>query len=80
MKTQRTHGHPNEVLADRNLSREEKINILEQMEYDALELQVAEEENMSGGPPDLLPAIKKALRGIRDTATIPTGGPTKHGG
>ena len=80
MKTQMMHNHPNEVLADRNLSREEKIKILEQMEYDALELQVAEEENMPGGPPDLLVAIKNALRGIRDAGAVTASGPTKQGG
>lgn len=40
---------PMEVVEDAELTREQKIQILHRWEYDARELQVAEEENM----PDL---------------------------
>ena len=39
---------PEEVLADSELSREQKIKILRRWEYDVRELQVAEEEGMEG--------------------------------
>lgn len=37
---------PMEVVNDNALTREQKIQILERWEYDARELQIAEEENM----------------------------------
>lgn len=37
---------PDDVVHDESLNREQKIQILRQWEYDARELQVAEEENM----------------------------------
>lgn len=37
---------PKEVLVDDSLSREEKIKVLRQWEYDARNLQTADEENM----------------------------------
>ncbi len=42
---------PNEVVEDDTLSREQKLKILRQWEYDAHELQVAEDENMPGDQP-----------------------------
>lgn len=38
---------PSEVLAKNNWTREEKIHVLRRWEYDARELEVAEEENMA---------------------------------
>lgn len=37
---------PMEVVTDRMLTKEQKIKVLQQWEYDAKELQTAEEENM----------------------------------
>ena len=37
---------PVEVVRDNSLTREQKIQILHRWEYDARELQIAEEENM----------------------------------
>ncbi len=37
---------PMEVVNDRMLTKEQKIKVLQQWEYDAKELQTAEEENM----------------------------------
>jgi len=42
---------PMDVVKDNSLTRDQKIQILHRWEYDAHELQVAEEENM----PDLTP-------------------------
>lgn len=71
---------PQEVLERTDLSREEKIEILRHWEYDARELQVAEEENMPGEEPTLLTQIHEALHALNaqiDTEHTP---PTKHGG
>jgi hypothetical protein len=52
---------PEAVLESDVLTPEQKIKVLRQWEYDARELEVAEEENMGGGPPDLLSQILSAL-------------------
>lgn len=48
---------PMDVVHDESLSRDQKIQILRQWEYDARELQVAEEENM----PELTPREKGSM-------------------
>ena len=56
---------PNDVLNDKHLSDAEKLEILEQWEYDARELQVAADENMPGQndiPLDEILAAKKRLK------------------
>lgn len=70
---------PADVLADPDLTREEKIRVLRQWEYDARELEVAEEENMPGGPPDLLAQVLAALDTL-DAATDDAEASTKQGG
>lgn len=55
---------PDDVLNDSNLNNDEKLEVLEQWEYDALELQVATDENMPGTtevPLDEILAAKKKL-------------------
>jgi hypothetical protein len=52
---------PDEVLKSEELTREQKIRILKRWEYDARELQVAEEENMIGTNGDILDQIMRAL-------------------
>lgn len=63
-----TFPNPQEVIQDKSLSREQKIKILEQWEWDARELHVAEEENMPNhhGQPTQLSRIHEALRQLRD--------------
>jgi hypothetical protein len=56
------YSTPEEVCEDPALTREQKISVLRQWEYDAREMAVAEEENMTGGPPDQLPQVLAALR------------------
>lgn len=56
---------PHDVVADDSLSKDQKVKILQQWEYDARELSVAEEENMaahSGDESNKLNRIQKALR------------------
>ena len=60
---------PEEVLADNELSREQKIKILQRWEYDVRELQVAEEEGMEGPQPVTLDVVLRALRAL---ARIPS--------
>lgn len=69
---------PSEVVSADELTREQKIEILRRWEYDAHQLQVAEEEaGMSLRRPELLDLIIQALHGLgveRDTEHTP---PTK---
>ncbi len=53
---------PEELLANNELSREQKIEILRRWEYDVRELQVAEEESMDGPQPVTLDVVLSALR------------------
>ncbi len=72
--------HPEEVFSAENLSREQKIKILRRWEYDARELQVADEENMGGGPPDNLDQILKVLHQLGAEIDSEHSPPTKQGG
>lgn len=71
---------PEEVLKRTDLSREQKIEILCQWEYDARELEVAEEENMPGDRPGLLAQIHQALHALNAHLDTERASPTKHGG
>jgi hypothetical protein len=73
-------GRPAEVFDNPGLSREEKIRILRRWEYDARELEVAEEENMGGGPPDQLDQVLDALHRLEATIDSEHSPPTKQGG
>jgi hypothetical protein len=56
-----SYNDPADVLTDKDLSRDEKIAILREWYYDAMRLQESEGENMSGGEPDRLRSVSKAL-------------------
>ena len=71
---------PEEVLADNELSREQKIEILQRWEYDVRELQVAEEEGMEGPQPITLDVVLRALRALGAAADTERSAPTKQGG
>jgi len=73
-------ARPADVLDDPSLSREEKIRILRRWEYDARELEVAEEENMGGGPPDQLGPVLEALHRLEASNDPEHTPPTKQGG
>lgn len=61
---------PDEVLKSEELSREQKIEILRGWEYDARELQVAEEENMIGTNADILGQIMRALLQLDEKSEV----------
>jgi hypothetical protein len=71
---------PQELLANNELSREQKIEILRRWEYDVRHLQVAEEESMEGPQPVTSEAVQQALRGIGAAADPERSAPTKQGG
>lgn len=71
---------PAQVLQDNNLSWEQKIKILRQWEYDVRELQVAEEESMTGAQPVSLAEVRDALRALGVVGDPDQSGPTKQGG
>ena len=70
---------PDDVLKCQDLTNKQKIKILRQWKYDALELEVAEEENMGGKDVDILDKIVRALNSI-DTHDHERSPPTKQGG
>ena len=72
---------PEEVLQQDDLTRSQKIEILRRWKYDALQLQVAEEENMGGEEPsDILDRVLEALRALNAGPDVEHSPPTKHGG
>jgi hypothetical protein len=73
-------ARPNDVLAEQTLTREQKIRVLRRWEYDARELEVADEENMGGGPPDVLDQVLKALHRLDAEIDVEHSPPTKQGG
>jgi hypothetical protein len=59
-----TFSSPQEVVSNRELSREQKIEILQRWEQDATAMEVAEEEGMPGPQPKLLQPIREALHSL----------------
>lgn len=56
-------AHPRDVLANKSLTREQKIDILRRWAYDAREIEIADEENMGGRPiDDALDEVLKCLK------------------
>lgn len=73
-------NHPKDVVGASSLSRDEKIRILRRWEYDARELNVAEEENMPGDSSPLLDDVLEALRELGYEPHLDEAPPTKQGG
>jgi hypothetical protein len=73
---------PHEVVENNDLSREQKIDVLRRWEYDARELQVADEEGMAPADPQpgVLDGILDALRSLGAPADVEHSAPTKQGG
>ena len=71
---------PEEVVEAKDLSRDQKIEILRRWEYDARQLQVAEEENMVGPLVNMLDRIINALRRLDAERDLDKSAPTKQGG
>ncbi|MFA9461054.1 hypothetical protein [Thiohalorhabdus methylotrophus] len=57
---------PEAVRDHPTLSRAEKLELLRRWEYDARELEIAEEEGMGGGEPDILDRIEAALLALSE--------------
>ena len=75
------YARPVQVLNDDALDREQKLNILRRWELDSRELQVAEEEGMTNGEPDLLTEVLQAIGALDpDAEHHHLDAPTKQGG
>ena len=70
---------PFDVLQDKNLNAEQRLQILQQWEQDERELDVAQEEGMSGGEKSILDEILNAIEELDSPDNTPDT-PTKHGG
>jgi len=71
---------PDDVLRAKDLTREQKIEILRRWEYDARELEVAADENMTGSNSDLLDRVLKSLGELGYLSDPDNEPPTKQGG
>lgn len=71
---------PGEVVANNELTRAQKIEILRRWEYDVRELEVADEEGMEGPEPVTLDAVLDALRTLGAPEDTEHSAPTKQGG
>jgi hypothetical protein len=70
---------PEDVAAADDLTLDQKTDILRRWGYDALDLEVAEEENMGGGEPDLLDRVVRALESLGVEPNLRNSPPTKQG-
>ena len=70
---------PEDVVSAAGIDRDTKIEILRRWGYDALELDVAEEENMTGGEAGMLDRVVKALRSLGAEPDARHTPPTKQG-
>ena len=69
MKNPNTYfGSLTDLYEEESLTKDQKINILCQWRYDAIELEAAEEESMGGGPPSNLHEILEALRCLKSNS------------
>jgi hypothetical protein len=71
---------PEAVLAAKDMTDEEKIELLRRWAYDAREESVAEEEGMPGGQDDRLHRVMKALEQIPGGIDAAQTSPTKQHG
>jgi len=71
---------PEEIFNSDQLSRHDKIIILQYLEYDARELLVAQEEGMTNQESDLLDRVLQALHGLGVVPELDNRPPTKQGG
>lgn len=71
---------PDEVVRAEDIPDSQKIEILRRWEYDVREQEVAEEENMPGGPRIGLRRVLRALHALGAGPDLAHGPPTKQGG
>ena len=69
---------PEEILACDTLSRRQKITLLQQWQYDASSIAVAEEEGMIGDEELFLQRILQALHQLTGGVDVDHTGPTKQ--
>lgn len=74
------YNHPQDIVKDDDLSRDQKIQLLRRWEYDARDMLVATEEGMEGQDNGTLEAVLKALKALDAGRKDETGAPTKQGG
>lgn len=73
--------HPADVVAEPTLTPEQKVAVLRQWEYDAREMEVAEEENMRGGDASVkLGDVLAALDQVAPNREHRESSPNKQGG
>lgn len=70
---------PEDVLDHPELNHEEKVRILRRWRLDALNLDVAAEENMAGGESSMLERVTKALMSLEGEDEGDAVAPTKQG-
>jgi hypothetical protein len=70
---------PEDVLKARDITREQKIEILRRWEYDARELQVADDESMTGGNNNLLQRVLESLSALGYVSDPDNNPPTMQG-
>ncbi len=70
---------PEDVIKARDLTREQKIEILRRWEYDARELEVADDESMTGGNSDLLQRVLESLSALGYVHDPDNEPPTRQG-
>ncbi|MGE0666766.1 MAG: hypothetical protein AB7O49_09445 [Sphingomonadales bacterium] len=77
------YAHPEEILQDQSLTKEQKIAALHEWDQDLRQLMVASEENMpgtqSGQPAESLRAVTDALEKLGVTAGNKKESPAKTG-
>jgi hypothetical protein len=71
---------PQAVVDDAGLTREQKIELLRRWQYDADEMDVAEEEGMAGGEPSRLSQVLAALKRLGATMDPEHTSPMKQDG
>ena len=59
--------NPEKILEDRDLNAEQKLAILKLWAHDAKLLEIADEENMAGGPQDILERIINCINKIKSS-------------
>ena len=55
------YQYPKDLLVDDSLTQQQKLVILERWKQDAIELMVADEENMAGDSPTMLSRVNRAI-------------------
>lgn len=70
---------PDDIVRRADLSRDIKLQLLEQWEREARELDVAEEEGMTGGEESMLGRVRRAIAALGGDGGEAVGPTTKHG-